>query len=213
MNRSQAVIISVLLGLVTLTFVGLAMMVYFPLDQFLGPVPLPTSTSLPQATPTPTFPNFMPTPGAVTPTPGEPTPTSTRVPTSTPVPPQPPQPTVEFTFGTPFIRPTATSTPLLPAPPATPTASPVHSPTPNVRLYQTQFEVEDSTLQEGDCTDLVWRTDGLVTVTLDGAAVEPTGRKKVCPKRNTTYEFTTQISGSPQIDRHQVRIAVEADDN
>lgn len=210
MNRSQAVVISVLIGLVTLTLFGLALVVFFPVDRFFVPFPPPTVTLAPPATPT--FPNFMPTPGAVTPTPGEPTPTGTRVPTSTSAPPQTPQPTLEFSFGTPFVRPSATSVPLPPAPPATATPTLVQTPTPNVRLYQTEFKVEDSTLQEGACTDLVWRTDGPVTVTLDGESVGPSGRKKVCPERDTTYEFTTQISGSPQIDRHLVRVAVESGD-
>jgi hypothetical protein len=210
LTRSQAVVISILVGLVVLVFMGLAAILLLPGKVILGSTPTPTSTVLP--TVTPTFPNFMPTAGGVTPTPGEPTPTNTRIPTSTPFPTRTPRPTAIIHLPTPVVRPTATPTA---APLPVPTVALEPSPTatrPVQRQYTVSFEAEASSLASGECTDLIWRVEGAENLQLDGNSVGQTGRKKVCPDEDSSYRLTFQISGSTAVESREVEILVESDD-
>ncbi|MCB9098422.1 MAG: hypothetical protein H6632_02695 [Anaerolineales bacterium] len=208
MNRSQATIIALLIGLVALTFIGLLFFLLFPVERvFISPVTA-TYTPSPTVTPTATFPNFMPTPSFTTPTPAEPTPTGTRLPTATLAPTSTPPPTVALSFPQPIVRPTAT--PLPPPPVAPPVASATVHPTPTIgsRQYTVSFEADNSTIDDGDCTTLRWNVQGAFIVKLEGEVVNPSGQKKVCPGRDTSYVLTTQLQDSPQIDRHVVSISV-----
>jgi hypothetical protein len=210
LTRVQAVIISILIGLVVLVFIGLAAILLLPGEVILRSEPTPTSTIPPTATPT--FPNFMPTSGGVTPTPGEPTPTNTRIPTATPFPTRTPRPTAIINLPTPVVRPTATST-ARPLP--VPTVAREPSPTatrPVQRQYSVSFEAEASSLASGECTDLVWRVEGAVNLQLDGDSVGQTGRQKVCPDEDSSYKLTFQISGSTAVESREVEILVESDD-
>ena len=208
MNRSQAIVISLLIALVTLTFIGLAFFLVFPVERILISPSTATFTPSPTVSPTATFPNFMPTPSFTTPTPAEPTPTNTRLPTATTAPTNTPQPTVVINFPDPIVRPTAT--PLPPPPVVQPISTATVNPTPTIgsRQYSVSFDTTDSTITEGDCTDLEWRVQGSVVVKLEGETVDLTGQREVCPGRDTSYTLTTQLQGSPQIDRHTVTIRV-----
>lgn len=213
MNRSQAVVISLLIGLVALTFIGLIFFLLFPVERALISPPTPTFTPPSTATPTATFPNFMPTPSLITPTPAEPTPTNTRLPTATPAPSNTPPPTVALSFPEPIVRPTATPLPRPPVGQPFPTPTVNASPTIATRGYSIAFNATDSIITEGDCTDLEWRVQGPVTVRLEGEPVGLTGRKAVCPGRETSYVLTTQLQGSPQVERHTVTINVRKSNN
>jgi hypothetical protein len=210
LTRSQAVFISVLGGLVVLVFIGLGVILLLPGETILRSTATPTATIPP--TVTPTFPNFMPTPGGVTPTPGEPTPTNTRIPTATPLPTRTPRPTAIINLPTPVVRPTATPTA---APLPFPTVATQPSPTatrPVQRQYTVSFEAEDPSLESGECTDIVWRVEGAVDIQLDGSPVGQSGRKKVCPEEDSSYRLVFQIPGSAEIERREVEISVESDD-
>lgn len=209
-NRVQAVIISILTGLVVLVFIGLAAILLLPGEVTLRSTPTSTATIPPTATPT--FPNFMPTAGGVTPTPGEPTPTNTRLPTSTPLPTRTPRPTLIINLPTPVVRPTATPT-AAPLPPPTVAREPSPTATPLVqRQYSVSFEAEDTSLVEGECTDIIWRVEGAVNIELDGDSVGQSGREKVCPDEDSSYRLTFQIAGSTEIGSREVEILVESDD-
>lgn len=210
LTRLQAIIISILTGLVVLVFIGLAAILLLPGEAILGSTPTPTATIPPTATPT--FPNFMPTAGGVTPTPGEPTPTNTRLPTSTPLPTRTPRPTLIINLPTPVVRPTATPTA---APPPVPTVAGEPSPTATrliQRQYSVSFEAEDPSLTEGECTDIIWRIEGAVNIQLDGDPVGQSGREKVCPDEDSSYRLTFQIAGSTEVESREVEISVESDD-
>lgn len=148
----------------------------------------------------------MPTAGPTPPT-AEPSPTSTRVPTVTPRPTKEPSPTVVFLIPT--RRPTAT--------PIVPTATPVPAtdtpipPTPTFppRRYKISFEADETTLIEGECTDLRWEVVGAVAVTLDDKSVEPEGKKEVCPDKDTEYKLTVQFPDQVRLENQTVEITVE----
>lgn len=210
LTRSQAVVLSILMGLVVLVFIGLAAILLLPGESILRSTLTPTSTIPPTATPT--FPNFMPTAGGVSPTPGEPTPTNTRIPTATPLPTRTPRPTAIINLPTPVVRPTATPT-ARPLPIPTVAGEPSPTATPLVqRQYSVSFEAEQPSLASGECTDLVWRAEGVENLQLDGSSVGQTGRKKVCPDEDSSYRLTFQIAGSAEVGSREVEISVESDD-
>lgn len=210
MSRSQAIIIGLLVGLVALIFAGLAVLLVVPLDQLLPAASTAVPTAPPAVVPpTATFPNFLPTPERETPTPAEPTPTNTRLPTLTPTQPRLPTPTVVFNLPEP--KPTDTPTPVptpIPVPTSTPTVRPV---TPVPRQYSISFKAKDSTITEGDCTDLEWKVVGATAVRLDGRDVSPSDKKEVCPRRDTTYELTIEFPDRAQFENRTVRVRVEED--
>ena len=209
LTRVQAVVLSILMGLVLLVFIGLAMILLLPGEAILRSEPTPTSTIPPTATPT--FPNFMPTAGGVTPTPGEPTPTNTRIPTATPFPTRTPRPTAIINLPTPVVRPTAT--PVRPLPVPTVAGEPSPTATRLVqRQYSVSFEAEQPSLTSGGCTDLVWRAEGVENLLLNGSSVGQSGRKKVCPDEDSSYKLTFQIAGSAEIGSREVKLTVESDD-
>lgn len=206
MTRSQALTLGILAGFVVLVFMAMVVLLFInPITQFVPPTATPVPPS-PTPTVTPTLPNFMPTPGP-TPTPPEPTPTNTRVPTSTPQPPKEPTATIVFRFPT--RPPSATPTvPTLTPAPATPT--PI-SPTPTYppRRYKISFTADETTITNGDCTNLKWEVIGAVTVTLDGRNVEPEGKKEVCPDKDTEYKLTVQFPDQSRLENRTVAITVK----
>lgn len=207
MTQKQALTISIIAGLVMLTFVVLIMLLVVPPGELLPTTP--TATPTPRPTPTPTFPNFMPTPSFETPLPPEPTPTNTPVLAGTPPPSPSPTPTedIDLSVLTPFVKPTATLTPTL-AP--TPTSVPPTATLPPVRQYTISFSADDTTLEEDECTDLRWNVQGqVVLVQLNGQPVTATGVREVCPGDDTTYTLSTQLVGSARVERRTVTIAVE----
>ncbi len=205
MTRTQAVIIAILAGFVALVFLGFVVLIFFPYERLAPPAPTPIPPA-PTVTPTPTFPNFMPTPAQETPV-IEPTPTNTRLPTLTPTPFKTPTPTVVIKLPT--RRPTDTP---IPTPTDTLVPSPTFTrpvPTPVPRQYRISFEAEESTIEEGDCTDLKWEAVGVTVVKLDGQNVNPSGERKVCPDEDTQYELTYELPGSNQLQTKTVKIRVE----
>lgn len=189
-----------------LLFIAVIVLVFVP-DELLFPEPTPTITNTPAPTATPTFPNFLPTPGFETPTPSEPTATNTRVPTASPIPTKLPTPTPGQIFGvlTPVVNPTDTP---LPTNTLAPTETvPTNTPIPG-RQFSVLFEADKTRLDQGDCATLRWQAQGSITVQLDGQVVPAAGTRRVCPNRNTIYTLTTQLAGSAQIDRRTVSITV-----
>lgn len=209
MSRSQALVIGLLVGGVLLVFTLLAVFVLVdPVETFLPPTATPTPAP-PTITPTPTLPNFLPTPAPEMPEP-EPTATFTRVPTATPRPPVSPTPTVIISLPTLAVRPTATAV-IVESPIIIPTATDTpRAPTlvPS-RRYSVEFRAEDSTIEEGDCTDLVWQTEGVLLVTLNGQEVSASGRREVCPAENREYELRVQLPDSLRYESKTVKISVE----
>ncbi|MEW5957519.1 MAG: hypothetical protein AB1801_07340 [Chloroflexota bacterium] len=209
MSRTQATVIGMLLGIVALVFIGLVLVLFIPVERALPASPT-RRPSAPAIIPTATFPNFMPTAGLETPTPAEPTPTNTRLPTLTPTQPKPSTPTVVFNLPEP--KPTATPIPAptrIPVPTATPT---VRSPSPVPRQYTISFEADDSKITEGDCTDLKWEVMGASSVQLNGQSVSPSGKKEVCPNRDTEYRLTIQFPDRAELENRTVKISVEEEE-
>ncbi|MBN1994331.1 MAG: hypothetical protein JW953_16660 [Anaerolineae bacterium] len=206
MTRSQALTIGVLAGFVVLVFMAMLVLVFFPFERMF---PSPTPVLLPPSPPpTPTFANFLPTAGLLTPTPAEPTPTNTRVPTATPRPLRPATPTIILKLPTLPPKPTATPVPvtIIPIPTATPTTT--ISPTPAPRQYSISFKAEDSTVEKGDCTKLKWQVTGAAAVTLNEESVTPSGEKKVCPKKDEKYRLAIRLPDGTSLHR-TVKISVE----
>lgn len=211
MTRSQALTIGALSGLVLLLCLAIVMLLILPYQRLL---PAPPTATLPAPSPTwtSTLPSFLPTAGLVTPTLAEPTPTNTRVPTVTPQPPRPPTPTVIINLTLP-PRSTPTPTPL-PPPPPPPTLTPTASPTAIIaRQYNISFSAKDSSVEKGKCTDLRWQVEGAASVALDGQTVAASGKKKVCPTKETDYRLTVQLpDNSPAVHR-TVTIKIKKEEN
>ncbi len=209
MTRAQALILSILAGLVLLICIGLAMLLLLPANR-LRPASQPPQPVPPAAVPTATLPKFLPTGSVYTPV-REPSPTNTRVPTATPRPQRTPTPTVVLDITYP-VKPTATPTPvvIVPAPTATPVLATATVPGP--RGYSISFEADETTLAEDDCTTLRWRVEGAESVVLDNETVEPSGKKKVCPKLETTYQLTVSLPDSAQLIIKKIEISIEEDD-
>jgi hypothetical protein len=108
----------------------------------------------------------------------------------------------------PTRRPTAT--PIIPtAAPSAVTPTPI-LPTPTFppRRYKVSFEAEETTLTLGECTNLKWEVEGGIAVTLDDKAVEPSGKKEVCPDNDSTYRLTVQFPDRARLERKNVDIKV-----
>jgi hypothetical protein len=205
-SRPQAIVIGMLVGIVALVFIGLMAALFIPFERVFPAAPPPTPPP-PTITPSPTFPNFMPTASLETPTPSEPTPTNTRLPTLTPTQPKPPTPTVLFDLPEP--KPTATPTPpptRIQVPTVTPTARP---PSPVPRQYSISFKADQSKITKGDCTDLKWEVIGASEVQLNGQRVAPSDKREVCPERDTEYRLTIQFPDRTQLENRTVKISVE----
>jgi hypothetical protein len=95
------------------------------------------------------------------------------------------------------------------ATPAPPTSTPI-SPTPTVppRFFKVSFEAEDTTITKGKCTDLKWEVVGAVAITLDNKSVEASGKKEVCPDKDTTYRLEVQFPDIARLERKSVEITV-----
>ena len=209
MSRSQALTIGLLMGGVLLVFTLLVVFVIVdPVETFLPPTATLTPVP-PTITPTPPLAIFLPTPAPEIPEP-EPTATFTRVPTATPRPPVSPTPTVILSLPTLPVRPTATAVVI-----ETPVFIPTPTDTPQVptlvpsRRYSVDFRAEDNTIEEGDCTDLEWQTEGVSLVTLNGQEVSASGRKEVCPDADKEYELRVQLPDGLRYESKTVKISVE----
>jgi hypothetical protein len=205
MTRAQALILSVLTGLLVLVCIGLFMLMFLPgrlIPAFAPPTPLP-----PRPTPTPTFPKFLPTGSLYTPV-LEPTATNTRVPTATPPPSKPPTPTIVFEVTFP-VKPTATPTPIKIVPVATVPPSPTIEVVQGPRGYSISFEADETEIEKDDCTTIRWLVEGAETVILDNESVEFIGKKKVCPKFDTTYQLTVTRPHETELIIRKVKISIE----
>jgi len=209
MTRSQALILSVLTGLVVLVCIGLFMLILLPgrlIPAFAPPTPL-----LPRPTPTPTFPKFLPTGSLHTPV-LEPTATNTRVPTATPLPPKLPTPTIVFEVTYP-VKPTATPTPVKIVPAATATPSPTTEAVPGSRGYSVSFEADETEIKKGDCTTIRWLVEGAEKVMLGNESVEFNGKKKVCPKVETTYQLTVTRPHETELIIRKIELSIMEEDD
>jgi len=205
-NRSQAVIIAILVGFVALVFMGMIVLLLFPYERVFPPTP--TATIPPTITPTPTFQEFLPTPAPATPS-VEPTATNTLVPTVTPSAPKDSTPTVVIELPAPQVRPTATPTSLPTVTPGPTTAPFQPTSTPIPRQFSVSFEADEPTIEKGECTDLEWEVQGASDIRLDGRPVGPSGDREVCPTRETTYRLSYQLPGSAAIQSTTITIKVE----
>ena len=200
--------IGIVAGLAALMFIAIIALLVIPDEVLFGPDPTATSTSTPLPTPTATSPGALPTPSFETPISPEPSPTNTRLPTALPTLTKTPSPTVVFDLPEPEVRPTATLVP-------TGTNIPPTDVPPTATLrpglgYTISFEADETTIANGECTDLRWNIQGaVVRVQLGNEFVTLSGQREVCPKRDTTYTLSTQLEGSAQVDRHTVTISVE----
>jgi len=204
MTRAQALILSVLTGLVVLVCIGLFLIILLPgrlIPAFAPPTPLP-----PRPTPTPTFPKFLPTGSLYTPV-LEPTATNTHVPTATPLPPKTPTPTIVFDVTYP-VKPTATPTPVKIVPVATATPVPTTEAIPGPRGYSVSFEADETEIEKGDCTTIRWLVEGAEKVTLGSESVEFSGKKKVCPKVETTYQLTVTRPHETELIIRKIEISI-----
>jgi hypothetical protein len=209
MTRSQAFTIGILIGFVVLVLMGMIALIFLPYERIFPSRPTPTLPP-PTVILTPTFPKSLPTASLITPTPAEPTATNTRIPTPTPRPPRTPTPTVLPKLPTFSPKPTATAEIVTAVPIPTSTPSPTILPSPIPRRYSISFSAEEITIVKGECTDLKWQVEGAATVTLDRESVAASGKKKVCPKKDTHYQLTIRLPDGNQLSR-TVKISVEED--
>ncbi len=218
MNRSQAIVVAILAGMVLLVFSIVMLFLFFPLNRLFQSDTPPLTPTQPAAglpTPTPTFPNFLPTSAPLTPTSSGPTATNTRVLSAESPTPRPPTATVSFKLPTRVVRPTATPTPtpevtVAPPPPTLPPTQ-VIGPTPP-RVYNISFKADETTLERGDCTDLKWEVTGADMVWLNEKQVSPSGEKEVCPREDKKYELKIQVPGSVGTQKKSITISVEDED-
>ncbi|MBN1220274.1 MAG: hypothetical protein JXM69_15200 [Anaerolineae bacterium] len=209
MSRAQALTIAILAGLVVLVCIGMAMLTVLPFERIF-PLSPTTAPSPPSPSPTSTFPSFIPTANLETVT-VEPTATNTLVPTATPRPPRTPTPTVIIHLTLPPRKPTATPVVNTPVPIATATSTVTLTPSPAPRGYSISFEAEETKIVRDECTQLRWKVEGASSVILDGESVESTGKKKVCPKYDTSYELKVKLLDGSQFHR-TVKIDVEEEE-
>ena len=202
MTGSQALVISILFGMVTLVIIGIIAVILFPPASFTPPTAtVPTATPLPTATAT--FPNFLPTPSQATPV-ITPTATNTRLPTLTPSPVRSATPTVVLEINLPEPKATATvPAPATPAPaaPTQPAAPADPAGTPLPLQYNIVFNARNPSIRAGDCTFLEWRVEGANIIRLDGQSVPPSGREEVCPEREVTYQLAVQLPDGNSVNR------------
>ena len=157
-----------------------------------------------------TFPKFLPTGSLHTPV-LDPTATNTRVATSTPAPAKTATPTVNFELKMP-VKPTATPTPVKIVPVATAIPSPTTAAVPGARGYSVSFEADETEIEKGDCTTIRWRVEGAESVILNNETVEFTGKKKVCPKFETTYQMTITRPGETELIIRKIEISIKKED-
>jgi hypothetical protein len=147
----------------------------------------------------------------VTPPPGV-----TAVPTDTPVPPTdtpvsptdtpvPPTDTPVSPTDTPVLP---TDTPIPPTDtPIPPTDTPVPTDTPWPPA-EVDFQADDTSLVQGECTTLRWDVEYATAVFLNGGGVPGHGTQQVCPASTTTYDLHVEAP-SGNVDR-SVTINVSA---
>lgn len=217
MSRYQTLIVGGLTTIVAFVFLGLAVAVlYIPIDTL--PIIIVTPTRTPTLTPTvtrtPTLPKFLPTVSLVASATSEPTPVNTRIPTSTPKPKSTATSTIIFEVPTLRIIPSATST-STPRPRSTlpQRQEQQKQPTPRRPVgYQITFEADQPTLVKGDCTDIVWFVEGSSSVLLDGSPIAASGRKKVCPRKDTTYQLSVSLPNSTAFEIREIDVIIADED-
>lgn len=217
MTRIQTLIIGGLTTIVAVVFLGLAVAVlYIPIETL--PIIIVTPTRTPTTTPTitltPTLPNFLPTASFTVSATPEPTAVNTRIPTSTPKPENTATSTIIFEVPTLRIIPSATSI-NTPRPRSTlpQRQEQPRRPTPRRPTgYQITFEADQPTLVEGDCTDIVWFVEGSNSVLLDGSPIAASGRKKVCPRKDTTYQLSVSLPNSTAFEIREIKIIIVDED-
>jgi len=206
----QAFIISVLMGLVALVFIVLVMFIFLPFDRLII---FATSTATITATPSVMATVILPTPMPTTTLTFTPTATNTRVPTTIPRPSKTPTPPIVRKIPVPTLIIYRTITPIpteiaLPPPPTLPSKVI----TPIVPLeYHVRFEAEEETVFENECTNLTWQVQGGVSITLDGKSVNASGKKKICPKRDTTYRLVVELANNSGTETRKITVKVEED--
>jgi hypothetical protein len=99
------------------------------------------------------------------------------------------------------IVPVATATPL-------PTSEAVPVP----RGYSISFEADETEIEKDDCTTIRWRVEGAEKVILGNENVESSGKKKVCPKTETTYQLTVTRPNETELIIRKVEISIEEED-
>jgi hypothetical protein len=208
MTRAQAIILSVLTGLVVLVCVGLFMLILLP--NRLIPAFAPPTLLSPTLAPTPSLPKFLPTGSLHTPV-LDPTATNTRVATPTPAPAKTATPTVNFELKMP-LNPTATPTPVKIVPVATATPVPTEAAVPGARGYSVSFEADETEVEKGDCTTIRWHIEGAESVILNNQTVEFIGKKKVCPKFETTYQLTVSRPNETELIIRKIEISIDKDE-
>jgi hypothetical protein len=124
-------------------------------------------------------------------------------PTPTPTPETPPSITPTFTptfTPTPSITletpPSVTPT-FTPTPTDTPTLTPTFTPIPPAEVI---FEVDQTSLEQGQCTTLRWAVEHASAVYLNGQGVAGQGSQQVCPASTTTYTLRVEAAGG-NVDR------------
>jgi len=207
-TKLEVFVLSLLAGLVTLVFIGLAVLIIVPFEALPTMAPAPTVVA-PIILLNPTQPSLLPTAVEVSATDlVEPSPTNTRVPTVTPLPVKTATPIIAINIPTPIILPSDTPT-LMPRPMATSTSVPMPTATRFIPLgYQITFSAEKMEVEKSKCTNLRWVVEGASTVTLDGDTVELSGKKKVCPDRNKTYRLEVTLPHEFVVETREVKIKI-----
>ncbi len=118
--------------------------------------------------------------------------------TATPTPTSEIPPSITATF-TPTFTPTPSSTPETPpsvtptfTPTPTDTATPTNTPIPPAEVI---FAVDQTSLEQGQCTTLRWTVEQATAVFLNGQGVAGQGSQQVCPVSTTTYSLHVEAPG------------------
>jgi hypothetical protein len=122
------------------------------------------------------------------------TPTHTPVPESTEV--------VEPTSSvTPTLAVTETPTATATIPPPTRTPTPTTTPTPPPLEAVIEFGASAAEINAGDCAKLLWHTENVKAVHLDGVGVVGVGSKEVCPCEDSTYVLSVTLLDDTKTER------------
>jgi hypothetical protein len=122
------------------------------------------------------------------------TPTHTPLPESTEV--------VEATLSvTPTLAVTETPTATATIPPPTRTPTPTITPTPPPLEAVIEFGASAAEINAGDCANLLWHTENVKAVHLDGVGVVGVGSKEVCPCEDSTYILSVTLLDDTKTER------------
>jgi len=93
-------------------------------------------------------------------------------------------------------------------PVATATTVPTTEAIPGPRGYSVSFEADETEVKKGDCTTIHWLVEGAEKVVLGSESVEFSGKKKVCPKFETTYQLTVTRPHETELIIRKVEISI-----